>query len=308
MSGYSVLCRVFSTDHIQVEGRYTGQKLYIDGEVIAETTNGNLLLRVSLQDHVSGSTYVDVYASDGYWDNLMVVREYAHLGDFFYRETPTKVVVRHWEPQTKWHQSEARVAEYGIDRGVLYLSNDVVVPWNGLVRVSENIDGVDIEPYYVDGVKRLDVPSTFEIEGEIEAYSAPKQFAAYVGEAEIAPGFYGSNQMPRPFCLSYRTRVTTANGKQHYKIHILYNVLAQPSDREYNTVGEDTEPSVFTWEFKTTPQVTNGIRSSLFTIDSRELNPIALAIIESRLYGYDQDEPDMLTPDEIAAVIADHPL
>ena len=308
MSGYSALCHVSNTHHIQVEGRYTGQKLYIDGKVIAETTNGNRILKVSMQDHVSGSGYTTVYAGDGYWDNLLVTAEYDQLGEFFYKDTPSKVVIRNWKPQTKWHQSEDQVAEYGIDRGILYLSNDVVVPWNGLVRVSENIDGVDIEPYYIDGVKRLDVPSTFEIEGEIEAYSAPKQFAAYVGEAEIAPGFYGSNQMPRPFCLSYRTRVHAGNGKQHYKIHILYNVLAQPSDREYNTMGEDTEPSVFTWEFKTTPQAVGGIRSSLFTIDSRELNPIALAIIESRLYGYDQDEPDILTPDEIAAVIADHPL
>lgn len=232
----------------------------------------------------------------------------AAVENYFDGDTPNEAYTLPWTPKANFDNPESRVAEYGVDRGIIYLNDDVAVPWNGLIRVSENIDGVDIEPYYVDGVKRLDVPSTFEIEGEVEAYSAPKQFAAYVGEAEIAPGFYGSNQMPRPFSLSYRTKLTTGKGKQYYKIHILYNVLAQPADREYNTVGEDTDPTVFTWEFKTTPQMTNGIRSSLFTIDSREISPIALAIIESRLYGYDQDEPDILTPDEIAAVIADYPL
>ena len=168
MSGYSALCHVSNTRHIQVEGRYTGQKLYINGKVVAETTNGNRILKVSLQDHVSESGYTTVYASDGYWDNLLVTAEYDQLGEFFYKDTPSKVVIRNWKPQTKWHQSEDQVAEYGIDRGILYLSNDVVVPWNGLVRVSENIDGVDIEPYYIDGVKRLDVPSTFDLSLDLE--------------------------------------------------------------------------------------------------------------------------------------------
>lgn len=232
----------------------------------------------------------------------------AAVENYFDGDSPNSLDLLPWTPKVNFDNPESRVAEYGVDRGILYLNDDVAVPWNGLIRVSENIDGVDIEPYYVDGVKRLDVPSTFEIEGEIEAYSAPREFAAYVGEAEIAPGFYGSNQMPKPFCVSYRTKIGGQSESKHYKIHILYNVLAQPSDKEYNTIGEDTDPTVFTWEFKTTPQVTNGIRSSLFTLDSREISVEALAIIESRLYGYDQDEPDILTPDEIAAVIADYPL
>lgn len=232
----------------------------------------------------------------------------AAVENYFDGDTPYELELLPWTPSAKFDNPKERVAEYGVDRGILYLNDNVVVPWNGLIRVAENIDDVDIQPYYVDGVKRLDVPSTFQIEGEIEAYSAPREFAAYVGEAEIAPGFYGSNQMPRPFSVSYRTRIGGQNGSKHYKIHILYNVLAQPADKEYNTIGEDTDPSVFTWEFKTTPQVVNGIRSSLFTLDSREISMGALAIIESRLYGYDQDEPELLTPDEISAVIADYPL
>lgn len=303
MSGYSALCRVSNTRHIQVEGRYTGQKLYINGKVIAETTNGNRVLKVSLQDHVSESGYTTVYASDGYWDNLLVTDEYDQLGEFFYKDTPSKVVVRHWEPKLDWSN---RIVDVGLDRGVAYL-NDTAVAWPGLVSVVEPPEFAPPKVIYQDGEVSSIIPYPHSVSGELEALTIPREVRSYLGEDTIAPGITGSGVPPRPFGLSFRSGMgNTEQGTEYgYKIHIWYNVLGEPLEGGYGTLSDSSEPTTKTWRFKSIPFVSpTGKRYFKLVIDSKECDPHKIAILESVLYGYDNNEARLPTPDEIVNILA----
>ena len=219
---------------------------------------------------------------------------------YFDGDSPNEVFsILPWTPYLSWKGSSG---ESGVDRAVVYLGG-LGVPWHGLTAVNESPDTVDIEPYYLDGTKRFDVPSTYEVEGEITAFNLPRELAAYVGQRELFPGFYGANARSRPFSFTYRTGIQ--GDTPGYKIHLLYNVLMSPTDKEYETHSDSVEASDFSWAFKTSP-VRDGLGagSSSFELDSRYVDPVKLAIIESILYGYGADPPRLPTPDEIAAILA----
>lgn len=38
-----------------------------------------------------------------------------------------------------------------------------------------------------------------------------------------------------------------------YKIHLIYNAMAAPSEKAYSTVNDSPEATTFSWELSTTP-------------------------------------------------------
>lgn len=193
-----------------------------------------------------------------------------------------------------WNAAGERIFEAGVDRGVLYIEGSDGVPWNGLVAVSESPAGGDVTSYYVDGVKYLNHVALEEFKANIEAYTYPEEFAQCDGTAPVSNGLFATHQPKKSFGLAYRTLVgNDAEGVDHaYKIHLVYNATAAPTERPNSTIGEEVEPANFGWEIITKPPTFTGFRPTAhFIIDSREVPVGLLELIEDILYGSDDLSP-----------------
>lgn len=192
-----------------------------------------------------------------------------------------------------WSALSERYFEGGVDRGVLYIGVDAGVSWPGLISVSESPRGGEARPYYLDGVKYLNLASKEEFEATINAFSAPKEFAPCDGVSSIQNGLFATQQPRKAFSFSYRTRVgNDTEGKEHgYKIHLVYNALAGPSERNNSTLGDSVEPNTYTWQITTLPPSLTGRKPTAhFVIDSRYTPRVLLSTIEDILYGSDAAE------------------
>lgn len=193
-------------------------------------------------------------------------------------------------PRLTWGSTGTRYFETGIDRGVLYVGKKAGVAWNGLTGVDESPSGGETEAYYIDGVKYLQTSASEEYAATISAFSSPVEFDECDGTLQPRPGLFLNQQRRKTFSLSYRTMIGNDVSAEHgYKLHIVYNALAEPSQRSYETAGENVEPSDLSWSITTKPPVLDGYRRTAhITIDSRYTDPRVLSDIEDVLYGTDE--------------------
>jgi len=201
-----------------------------------------------------------------------------------------------------WNKTGERYFETGVDRGVLYPSAAAGVAWNGLTSVSENPSGGEPTPYYMDGVKYLNVPAPEEYTGSIEAFTYPNEFAQCDGTLDTQYGFSAHHQPRKSFGLSYRTRLgNDIDGEQHgYKIHLLYNALASPTQKSYSTVSDNLEAMAFSWGLTTIPIILVGYKPTAhLTISSKDISNSLLTRIEEHLYGSSTLAPALITPAEL---------
>ena len=210
-----------------------------------------------------------------------------------------------------WDKVGERFYETGVKKGVLFPfvggTYSTGVAWNGLTNVTESPSGAEATPLYADNIKYLNLMSTEEFGGTIEAYTYPDEFAQCDGSAELASGVSIGQQSRVPFGFSYVTQIgnDTEFAEHGYKLHIVYGALASPSEKAYGTINNDPEAITFSWEFTTTPvEVTGHKPTALVTIDSRKVDAEKLAQLEDMLYGSADKEPTLPLPDEIAAMFA----
>ena len=112
----------------------------------------------------------------------------------------------------KWDQTGERLYETGVDRGVLFPTNDTgaygdAAAWNGLINVNETPSGAEPSPMYADNVKYAELISAEEFGASIEAYMYPDEYKPCIGEVELAPGVFATQQTRIPFGFSYRTLI-----------------------------------------------------------------------------------------------------
>jgi hypothetical protein len=190
-----------------------------------------------------------------------------------------------------WSVSGTRLYEAGIDRGVLYVDGFPGVPWTGLTSVEMNPTGGGTKSYYLDGNKYLIASSAEEFGATINAFTYPDLFARCDGTAEIRTGLRLTQQRRKSFGFSYRTLVgSDLNGDLGYKIHIVYNALAEPTQRSYSSLSDSTDPVEFSWNVTTRPPVVSGYkRTSHVEIDSRTTDSQVLELIENALYGDEEN-------------------
>lgn len=215
-----------------------------------------------------------------------------------------------------WDNSGSRFFEAGVDRGVLYPVDGGGVAWNGLVAVSESPSGGEATPYYMDGVKYLNVSNVEEFAGTIEAYTYPDEFSECEG-IQSFDGLEIHQQERAEFNFSYRTRIgNDIDGTDHgYKIHLVYNALAAPSQNTYGSLSDNVEAITFSWDFTTRPSddipapplgsIGDGVieafdKSGLsafshVTIDSTKTSEVVMWVIENQLYGTDKTPPKLIT-------------
>lgn len=197
----------------------------------------------------------------------------------------------------EWDKEKERIYETGVRNGVLYTKGsngyEAGVAWNGLISVSESPDGAESNPIYANDGKYVDMRSKEEFGATITAYTYPDKFAKCDGSASITDGVYIGQQTRLPFGLSYRTVV--GNDVEFddfaYKLHFIYNAVAAPSEKEYQTINDSPEAIEFSWEMTTTP-VETGIPgtkpTAILTIDTSKIKPAKkknIEALESLIYG-----------------------
>lgn len=209
-----------------------------------------------------------------------------------------------------WDKVGERFYETGVDRGVLYPMTGGTygtgVVWNGLSSVSENPSGAEASPIYADNIKYLNLIATEEFGASVEAYMYPEEFAECDGSVAIATGVSIGQQPRKAFGLSYRTVLgnDTDSNDYGYKIHLIYNALAAPSSRDYQSINDSPEAMTFSWELTTTPvNVTGHKPTACVTIDSTKVDADKLKALEDILYGTESQEARLPLPDEIIELV-----
>ena len=209
-----------------------------------------------------------------------------------------------------WDKTSERYFEAGVNQGVLYPKKEGKygkgVAWNGLTAVNESPSGAEPTPLYADNIKYLTLMSAEEFAATIEAYTYPDEFNECQGIEELAEGVMVGQQKHVPFGLSYKTLIgNDDDGVDHaYKLHLVYNCLAQPSEKGYSTINDSPEAITFSWEVSTTPEeVPDKKPTASITIDSRKVKPAVLKAIEDALYGTESTEPKLPTPTELMEII-----
>ena len=220
----------------------------------------------------------------------------------------------------QWDQTGDKRYETGVDHGVLYVKQDssVDVPlgtgktsvgtkyhggvaWNGLTSVSKSPSGAEANDLWADNIKYASLRSAETFGGTIEAYTYPDEFAECDGSKSIAStGVYVGQQARKPFGFCFRTDVGddndgSVNVNSKYKLHLIYNATASPSESSYSTINDSPEAITFSWELTTIPEEagTGYLPTATITIDSTKFTDIdqttgksvKLAAFEEILYG-----------------------
>lgn len=207
-------------------------------------------------------------------------------------------------PRLEWGAAGKRFYESGVDRGVLYVEGLAGVPWSGLTSVSENVSGGDAEPYYLDGVKYLNVSGEEEFEATITAFTYPEEFSHCEGTHQPRIGLFFTQQEKKTFGLSYRTGIgNDLTSDVGYKIHIIYNALVSSSQKTNETINDQVSPMDFSWNVTTKPPALSGYRRTAHVvIDSRTTDPAILVLIENILYGTDENQARIPSLNELISV------
>jgi hypothetical protein len=204
-----------------------------------------------------------------------------------------------------WDTPGEKTFQFGVDHGVIYMNDGRVVPWNGLVSVTEKADRTNA-PVYFDGHKVHDFVSTGSYAATIKAITYPNEILEVEGHGRIINGAWIADQRPTTFCMSYRTKIGNDQEPDGsaYRIHVLYNVSVISSDKTYNTVGQLVSPMTFEWSATTVPEETDYMPPSAHLFfDSNDLSPEVLEWLELRLYGGETANPDFPTYAELTEYV-----
>lgn len=194
-----------------------------------------------------------------------------------------------------WDKELERKFETGTDHGVLYTAKDTVeqgantkyndgVVWNGLTGVTESPEGGEPNDLWADNIKYATLRSTETFGFTIEAYMYPNEFAECDGSAKVVDGVYVGQQDRKAFGFCYRTWVGDAQGSNlddHYKLHIIWNATASPSERSYETVNDSPDAITFSWDCTTVPTVV----STTYGTGNKKLKPMSEIIVDSSAFS-----------------------
>jgi hypothetical protein len=204
--------------------------------------------------------------------------------------------------RVSWTNVGDRVFEAGIDRGVLYVDGSPGVPWVGLIAVNQEQSGGEAKPRYQDGIKIGNRTSPEQFEAAIEAFTYPLEFERCDGTYRSDNGLRITQQRRKSFGMTYRSNVgNDVDGLSHgYKLHILYNLKAEPSNRGFQTLTDASEPSTFSWKVTSRATQILGHRPTAhFWVDSRDVPAALLQQLEDILYGTEMEEPTLLSAGEL---------
>lgn len=210
-----------------------------------------------------------------------------------------------------WDAVGEHLYETGVRNGVLYpqAANGTYplgVAWNGLTGVTESPSGADATALYADDIKYLELRAAEEFGGTIEAYTYPDEWASCDGSAVPTDGVTIGQQPRTPFGLCYRTVLgnDTERDDHGYKLHLIYNATASPSERAYQTINDSPDAITFSWEFTTTPVNVSGYKpTACIIIDSTKVDSTRLATLKDMLYGGENTTAQLPSPDTVISTL-----
>lgn len=213
----------------------------------------------------------------------------------------------------EWDKTGERLYETGVDRVVLYTraangDYENGAPWNGVTAISETPSGGEPTALWADNTKYLNLMSTEEVGGSIEAYTYPEEFEACNGTAELVTGVRIGQQKRATFGLCYRTLIgNDVKGTDYgYKLHLVYGANASPSEASYSTVNDSPEAATLSWEYTTTPVNVEGHSpTATLSIDSTKVDAAKLKALEDILYGTESEAARLPLPSEVAQLIGE---
>lgn len=148
-------------------------------------------------------------------------------------------------PRLEWDKNEERQFEMGVSKMVLFPKKtdgsgtyDKGVAWNGVTGVTESPSGADVTDLWADNIKYASLRAAETYGSTIEAYMYPDEFAECDGSSAPAEGVYIGQQTRRPFGFAYCTNIGVGEDSESgYKLNIVYNATASPSDNMTYTVN-----------------------------------------------------------------------
>lgn len=204
-----------------------------------------------------------------------------------------------------WGSHKKRKVETGISKAVLYPNGGDGVSWNGIISITSSPEGADDTTLYADNFIYGKLRSSENLKGKIVAYQSPAEFGQCDGSSSIIPGLLVGQQSRKKFGLCYRTEIFAVNSIDNgYKIHIIYNATASPSEKEYSTNGDNPEVSKFAWDFSTVPCIVDNYKPfSEIILDSTKIDLINLKELESILYGTGDNSPYLPNADVVLNIV-----
>lgn len=214
-----------------------------------------------------------------------------------------------------WDGIGERIYETGTKKGVLYPKDKtgaypLGVPWNGLTAFNESPSGAETTDLYADDIKYASLVSAELFDYSIEAYTYPPEFEPCNGAVEIMPGVYIGQQDRTSFGLSVVTTLgnDVSGSLFGYKLHLIYDSIAAPSEKGYVTINDSPEAITLSWECSTTPiNVTGHKPTAHLTINSTKVDKEKLTALENVLYGTEDEEPRLPFPDEVFEILGFNP-
>ena len=211
-----------------------------------------------------------------------------------------------------WDEVGTRYYETGTKNGVLYPQNSsgeypLGVAWSGLTGVTESPSGGDPNDIYADDMKYLSLRGAEDFGGTITCYSYPDEWEACDGSAEPVAGLTIGQQVRTPFGMVFKSVKGNDTQKDDYgyKLHLIYNATASPSERAYSTINDSPEAIEFSYEFTTTPVNMSGYKPvSRITIDSTKCDADKLKNLEDVLFGTVSSDPRLPLPDEVVEILS----
>lgn len=185
--------------------------------------------------------------------------------------------------------------------------------WNGITGITENPSGAEPSILWANNKKYMTLMSVEQLGLTIEAYTYPNEFLGCIGKEELSPGVLISQQEHEHFGLSYRTLVgNDERGNDYaYKVHLVYNCLASPTEENHASTSDSPDISPFSWEIDTTPvEVENRQSTSKLTFSSSDMNKAGMANvlrgIEDALYGTPKTSAYLPTVSQVMDLIEFH--
>lgn len=198
-----------------------------------------------------------------------------------------------------------RLYELGVDKCVMYSLDNRFAAWNGVTEIAETKNDVTETIGFIDGVKYVNQISSSNFSASITAYTYPDLLSEHVGD--IDEGY--TNQKLKPFNMTYRTLIgnDTENEDYGYKLHLVYNITAVPTQTDFSSSGKDITLTDFSWELNTTPLTIPYMKpSSHFVINSKNVYPEVLSALERILYGDDKEDPSFPSFDELVLIFEEN--
>lgn len=200
----------------------------------------------------------------------------------------------------RWGSFGSQLFEAGVDRGVFYPTVGPGMPWNGLINVKED-PAFEPKTTFVDGVPYRNQKTKTNFAAVLQAYYCPREFEEYDGS-------FGQ-QRRKAFGLSYRTRVgNDISADYGYKIHIVYNALAMPTQTDTSSIDESgPNATPFSWGLSATPIPIPGVMPAAhLIIDTTIAYPEAIQAIEDVLYGSATMDARLPGPEELIELFEQH--